>query len=376
MNSFYLQDSSDATQYSLDHEEEYGYDADLDYLTSASYDGGSTTTNWTYDAAGNRNDASVVDNLNRATTIGGTSRTYDILGNTTAIGSGQWMTWDALNRMASYTSGSNTTNYTYRADGMRTKKDGPSTDDAYYYDGQMQMEEAETTSSSSTVTGYGLGARGIDYIAATTSSGTTVSFPVYDGHGNMVATLSRNGSSYVLGNQRIFGAWGGVLSGSSSGDPKNRYCANLGHVQDDESGLIYMRARYYEPRAGRFESKDSNLSGTNWYLYCRDNPVTMTDLRGLDEGPILPGAAAASVAGTTLAGAEFEASAGVAAMMAGDSGLSTLVQSVSSYLLKMLVMGSEVLVGEGGGTYATAVGSTVIRFVAGGDQAVRLSRSR
>ncbi len=46
----------------------------------------------------------------------------------------------------------------------------------------------------------------------------------------------------------------------NAGDPKLRYCANLGHNQDDESGLIYMRARYYEPASGRFVSEDSELS--------------------------------------------------------------------------------------------------------------------
>ena len=100
-SDFYVQNSSDHTAFSLDDSELYGYDADRDYLTSASYDGGSTSDTWSYDAAGNRNDASVCDNLNRATTIGGVSRTYDILGNTTAVGSTNSMGWDELNRMMS-----------------------------------------------------------------------------------------------------------------------------------------------------------------------------------------------------------------------------------------------------------------------------------
>jgi len=65
----------------------------------------------------------VVDNLNRATTIGGVARTYDILGNTLTIGASKSMTWDALNRMTSLTSGATTTSYAYRADGMRVSKD-------------------------------------------------------------------------------------------------------------------------------------------------------------------------------------------------------------------------------------------------------------
>jgi hypothetical protein len=84
----------------------------LDYLTSADYNDGlsNEAPTWSYDAAGNRNDVTAVDNLNRATTISGANRTYDILGNTLTIGSTKSMTWDALNRMLSYTSGFTTIN--------------------------------------------------------------------------------------------------------------------------------------------------------------------------------------------------------------------------------------------------------------------------
>jgi RHS repeat-associated protein len=72
-----------------------------------------------------------------------------------------------------------------------------------------------------------------------------------------------------------FGAFGG-----NKGGPKGRYVANLGHVQDDESGLIYMRARYYEPGSGRFISEDSAMNGNNWYLYCNSNPTNYVDTTG------------------------------------------------------------------------------------------------
>ena len=64
------------------------------------------------------------------------------------------------------------------------------------------------------------------------------------------------------------------------GDPKGRYCANLGHKQDDELGLIYMRARYYEPGSGRFVNSDPNREGTNFYIYGNDNPIGYRDASG------------------------------------------------------------------------------------------------
>ena len=74
--------------------ETYGYDPQLDYLTSASYGDGlpNATASWSYDAAGNRNDAST-DNLNRATTLGGVAVTNDVLGNRLTKG-GVTYGWD------------------------------------------------------------------------------------------------------------------------------------------------------------------------------------------------------------------------------------------------------------------------------------------
>ena len=55
---------------------------------------------------------------------------------------------------------------------------------------------------------------------------------------------------------------------------------NLGHKQDDESGLTYMRARFYEPGSGRFVSEDPSRKGANWYVYCSSDPVNYGDYSG------------------------------------------------------------------------------------------------
>lgn len=62
---------------------------------------------------------------------------------------------------------------------------------------------------------------------------------------------------------RYYGAGVRCAWGMRLGDSICRYCASLGHVADDEPGLVYMRARYYEPSSGRFVSEDSNKEGPN-----------------------------------------------------------------------------------------------------------------
>jgi len=238
------------------------------------------------------------------------ARKSGALWNRTSLGSNTYG-WDCLNRMSSL----NSSAYAYRADGMRVSKAVAGVTTRYRYDGQMSKRsgdpEAKTNeqresggmedvTSSGKVTQYGLGARGIDYMQNPAPTGGWVAFPVYDGHGNpdfaslhagpggMVATLARSGSnSYALGNQRSFDAWGSVRLGSQTGDPSGRYCGNLGHKQDDESGLIYMRARYYEPTSGRFISEDPDRNRRDWFGYANSDPASNGDRTGRDAEAII-----------------------------------------------------------------------------------------
>ncbi len=50
-----------------------------------------------------------------------------------------------------------------------------------------------------------------------------------------------------------------------------------GEYWDSESGLIYLRARYYDSGVGGFISEDPAKDGLNWYVYCGGNPVNYVD---------------------------------------------------------------------------------------------------
>jgi len=73
------------------------------------------------------------------------------------------------------------------------------------------------------------------------------------------------------------GVWGERQTGTLQ--TGKGYCANLGHPED-ETGLVYMRSRYYEPTTGRFISEDPARDGVNWYLYADGNPVNRVDQTG------------------------------------------------------------------------------------------------
>ncbi len=287
--------------WNLQRTEIYGYDANLDYLTSANYGDGlsNATPSWTYDAAGNRASDSTnpgtwtYDNLNRMTASPGATYTNDIVGNRLTKGSTTY-TWDDLSRMTANVTSGTSSNFVYRSNGLRVQKESHtgSTNSnlvRYRYDGQMGIEDVELNSTNggvsysvSAITRFALGARGIDAISRTTLSGSMVSYPLYDTHGNSVGSLSKSGASWSISDEKTYDVWGGIRSGGSS-DNKGRYCASLGHKQDDESGLVYMRARYYDSTSGRFLSQDSKRKSGNWFYYCTNNPVCKVDSDGKED---------------------------------------------------------------------------------------------
>ena len=68
-------------------------------------------------------------------------------------------------------------------------------------------------------------------------------------------------------------------------DPGSRFSSNpicyAGEFYDNESGMIYLRGRYYDPETRRFITEDPAKDDWNWYTYCGNNPVMFIDPTGL-----------------------------------------------------------------------------------------------
>jgi len=98
-----------------------------------------------------------------------------------------------------------------------------------------------------------------------------------------------------------------------------------GHVNDPDTGLVYMQARYYDPSVGRFLSTDpigpaaGNAFNFNRYAYANNNPVMHTDPDGRqvapgDDGPI---AMQNRWDDPAVAAGELQAAGGAAPVFAG-----------------------------------------------------------
>jgi RHS repeat-associated protein len=102
----------------------------------------------------------------------------------------------------------------------------------------------------------------------------------YDGLGSVRGLTDRKGMTKGL---YAYDAFGKPLISASLVDNDFQY---TGEQVDDETGLMYLRSRYYDPEIGRFISRDSfagfdtSTQSLNRYTYVQNNPVVYADPSG------------------------------------------------------------------------------------------------
>lgn len=123
-------------------------------------------------------------------------------------------------------------------------------------------------------------------------------FYLKDGHGSITYKTDSAGN---INSSYTYDAFGNETEDNATDGNPFRYC---GEYYDTESGLIYLRNRYYDPSVGRFISEDpywnpdnmiygdnasnSNVpdysairQSANLYVYCMSNPVMFVDPLGM-----------------------------------------------------------------------------------------------
>ena len=63
----------------------------------------------------------------------------------------------------------------------------------------------------------------------------------------------------------------------------NNFTPNFtGKFLDEDTGLYYFNARWYDSEIGRFATEDPARDGRNWFVYCRNNPLFNIDPDGME----------------------------------------------------------------------------------------------
>lgn len=268
--------------------ERYTYDGDGN-LATVDYAAGSPFADEaiTYDRAGNRtswtgNAAAQVryDSAGRLVQDARRTYAYDDEGSLVArtersTGAVTHLVWNTDHTLRTVTSGGRTTTYGYDPFGRRTTStvDGQTT--SWAYSGSSIIAELSGTGpAAAVVRSFTLLPSSGDALAATTADGTDV-YTVLDRLGSVTALSDSTGAQV---SRTRYSAFGQSHTTASQPGLAGAY-AYTGHAAEDGSGLVYARARWYDPSIGRFVSEDP-ANGANLYTYVDNDPLSFTDPSG------------------------------------------------------------------------------------------------
>ncbi len=214
---------------------------------------------------------------NRLATYNGQEVSYDADGNMTYGPLDEQMTsysFDSRNRL---TAAGNSI-YTYDAESNRigVNIDGEQYDDIINPHASLSQVLARTAADESqTCYVYGLGLIGEE------KQGNYKVYH-YDFRGSTVKLTDASGS---VTDSFHYDEYGKLTDHTGSSETSFLYNGQYG-IMTDGNGLIYMRARYYNPDVHRFVSTDilegdiSDPLSLNRYAYCSNNPITFVDPMG------------------------------------------------------------------------------------------------
>ena len=219
--------------------------------------------------------AAQADAANRVPQFGQAAYSFDDDGQTTAKTDAQGTTvyqWDARGRLARVTlPGGAAVSYGYDALGrLSSRTSGGAGVTSLYSGADVVLDRA----GGGALTDYLHGPGTDDLLRHAGAAGAL--YPLPDQLGSPAALTDSAGNVVERRNYEPFG--------DSAGSTLTRYDFT-GRERDSQTGLIYYRARWYDPSQGRFISEDPAgfAGGLNMYAYVSNNPVNKTDPSGLYE---------------------------------------------------------------------------------------------
>lgn len=268
----------------------YGYDL-ANHLTSLLQQGPSAqieNLTYTLDDNGNRNSftrnatqtlSPAISNTshdaaNEMLALGTKNLTYDLNGNlqakTDASGTTTYI-WDARNRLTAISGPSLSASFSYDAINRRTSKTINGTTTQYVYDKWDVIQEIKAVVKTNYIRTLNIDE------PLTRTNGTTTRHYVRDGLGSIIALADDTGAVKTT---YVYDAFGNATASGETSDNPFQFTGR----ENDGTGLLHYRFRYYSPEMQRFISEDPirlRGGGLNYYNYVQNNPIRYTDPYGL-----------------------------------------------------------------------------------------------
>ena len=233
----------------------------------------------------------------KLTSYNGQSITHDAIGN--PIYDGTWhYQWEQGRRMwqmykgADEQPGSVFVDFTYNANGLRTSKEVLRYDD----DGNFSFVTTQYTLHGNNVVHMTQGNNNLHFWYDAQNRPAIVEFNglkygyILNLQGDVVGLMDSTGAEVV---RYTYDAWGKLLRTTGTMFSSLGYFNPFryrGYIYDEETGMYYLRSRYYNPEFGRFINADAysvpaqfceTLTNKNLYAYCNNNPIYQVDSSGL-----------------------------------------------------------------------------------------------
>ena len=225
----------------------------------------------------------------KLTAYNGKTITYDAIGN--PLNDGTWSyEWQAGRQLKRMSAEGKALTFQYDHNGLRTQKvveaDWYPETTNYYLHGKllthMTVDYRDTSEAAhQDVMHFFYDAQSRP--AKVSYNGTIYTY-VHNLQGDVVGLLDNSGTLVV---EYKYDAWGKAISTTGSLAAtlgKRNPFRYRGYVYDEETGLYYLRSRYYNPVVGRFVNEDGaiilGLLSTNMFAYCSNNPLSMVDTSG------------------------------------------------------------------------------------------------
>ena len=185
--------------------------------------------------------------------------------------------------------------YEYNVDGIRISKTAGGKTTKFFYDSTKLVRSIVDTKRD---IWYNYGVNGIQGISVKESGASTVTEYVFrrNAQGDVTHIYKLNSGALELIARYKYDAWGKHTVYKADGkteDTNENSIGNInpiryrGYYYDTETGLYYLKTRYYDPEIGRFISADDTnyldpqtINGLNLFVYCGNNPVMNVDENG------------------------------------------------------------------------------------------------
>jgi RHS repeat-associated protein len=218
------------------------------------------------------------------------------------------------------------------------------------------------------ITNYYIYGAGLLYQVTETATATNTLTYHYDYRGSTIALSDGNGN---VTDRMEYSAYATLTYHAGISDTPFLFNGRYG-VMTDPNGLLYMRARFYNPFLCRFVNSDPSgfSGGLNFYAYANGNPISYLDPFGLSVWTSIAG-------GLRVVGGGLETVAGYGLATAG-AGLSTTGVGA---ILGVPMIAAGVAVGANGldqvqaGARQTVSGNQVDSFTSGDLQMLGMSQN-